>query len=491
MRACWPLLLSFVGGASCTFADLGDYELEICQPAPRGGDAHGDACTRLQGPGVDECHQYRCEPTTRRCVLALRDDDRDDQASDACGGQDCDDANADVGRGFPELCQASGPYVDNDCDGVIDQGLGLELGEGAPVGGASEVRFEVVAGEVLASYVQKRANGQCIQALSPSGPAGSGCAFGPTPKDPGFLPRQPSVQPVGKTGFGVAYVETGAACKAGALGYRVFDATGVSAFSRLVCDAGAALPSLAVASNGRSATIVYLEAPLPSHDDAFDDCATLQPARLRVAQVTRADTNAALLSEPWPMALTDASLSVRAPALLRLNEQLVVVAPAEGGVKLWRLDETAGVADAGVAIAGLEGARSVFVADDRRGHLALVAQVGCSPQALRLALGAYDARSVRFEPSFELVAASSSLAADPRVTWLAERGEWLVTWLQMGPAIRALRLNPTGQPIGASFRLLEGAQGAAVDEAARVVGFEGSATDATFVRGALSCGADP
>lgn len=488
MKPRWLLLGALGLAASCTLGDLADYEVELCEPASSAAD---DVCTRLNDAAQAPCQVFSCNPATQRCQLGPPDDDRDGETSAVCGGSDCNDHDPRVGAEREELCEDDGPHVDNDCDGAIDQRLAFAPSDEAAVSSATDVRLEVVSGEIFASFVQKRASGQCIQAVGARGAIAEGCAFGPTVNDPAFLPRQPSVVPVGKTGFGTAYVETGAGCARGTLGYRVFDTTGRSVYSTLACgDGGVALPSLSMSSNARSATIAFYEAALPSHDDPFDDCAALQPARLRLTRVERADSSTARLLEPWPRPVSDTSLAVRAPALLRLGEQLLLAAPADNAAKVWRVDEATGAVDAGQKIPGFDGARSVSMAHDGAGQLAFVAQVGCQPQSLELALARWDeaTRTLSFETGLQVVAPTTSLAADPKATWLRERGEWLVTWLEVGPSIHALRLTPAGATVGAPFRLLDGAEAAAADTEANVLGFEGSTSDGSFVRGALGCG---
>lgn len=78
---------------------------------------------------MDDCTTDRCEPTTGSCVFTHRSNDNDGDgfygpllgtqagAAGSCG-TDCNDANASVYPGAPEICDG----FDNNCDGRVDEG---------------------------------------------------------------------------------------------------------------------------------------------------------------------------------------------------------------------------------------------------------------------------------------------------------------------------------------------------------------------------------
>jgi hypothetical protein len=91
------------------------------------------ACdTANRKAGIDAataCRAYRCQQRTGYCELTALDADGDGALAAQCRGEvpdeelDCDDHDAARAPGKPERCETSGSAIDNDCDGLIDEGL--------------------------------------------------------------------------------------------------------------------------------------------------------------------------------------------------------------------------------------------------------------------------------------------------------------------------------------------------------------------------------
>ena len=73
----------------------------------------------LQQWANDPCKaNIRCDAATATCAFDLLDTDGDQHAPIVCGGDDCDDSDADRNPTVAETCDGK----DNDCDGSVDDG---------------------------------------------------------------------------------------------------------------------------------------------------------------------------------------------------------------------------------------------------------------------------------------------------------------------------------------------------------------------------------
>lgn len=98
--------------------------VERCMPAGEGADERG--CV----PGVAPCEVDDCDEDARSCPAGCdTDEDGDGRTTLACGGDDCDDSDAMRFPGNPEICDAENH--DEDCDPSTFGFLDAD-GDGAP-----------------------------------------------------------------------------------------------------------------------------------------------------------------------------------------------------------------------------------------------------------------------------------------------------------------------------------------------------------------------
>lgn len=489
------LLGWLVAFSGCTFGDLGGYAIGECNPLVKS--LAEDECNQFND--ADSCQIFQCDPGERRCILSARDEDRDGDPQKRCGGQDCDDGDGDVSSLGHEVCDGK----DNDCDGLIDEGV-LEADAPVPIlpTGALPAFPDVSVGgpsaaELMGTYVAKRGVGTCIQAVSLGMTPGAllpECSFltdGPT-----LVPRQPSALPLVQGGGGVVFLRTDG-CAKGALSYR-YTGQGSSGVIDRPCDGpGAANPAWLPTEDGASALVTWYSVPLSKRDDPLEQCAEpavggSQYAPLEAAWLDKPASGSPALSDPFELGPNSASLG---PAsLVRLGAKAFLVAsPLEDDVGLWRLSQGEPLAPS-TRIPGLNGARAVALGahPDKTTpttvHVAVAAEIGCGPQAVRVVLGTLDTVSgeIQLGKAVEVLEAGQGIATRPGVAWVDPRGEWLVSWITAGPArLRAQRLTLEGQPIDEPLTLAWDVISARLGEDGGVGAFD--VKTSTFEKVAAAC----
>jgi hypothetical protein len=443
VRSGLAFALAVAGG--CTFTGLGDYDVTACTPGAKSQET--DVCDRLTP--TDPCLPYQCDNATQRCVERLRDDDRDGDPPTACGGTDCNDHLATQSGIASEVCDG----LANTCDGLVDEGLytkttarviqqvpGLDL--------AADVSMTEASRGAEATFVA-RANtknlmGRCLESVGPDGYLDNGCSF--LASELSLSPRQPAVAEVGG-GRGAVTVATTDPCPMGALLYR-FVAPSLAGEASVACDptSGVALPALAPLSM-TEAVIAWYAVPFSERDNPAQDCAGAKPGPLMIAVVQDAVGGSGTISSS--MVLSKTSTSIRRPALRRLpgKDEVILVAPLDSSVGIWTLS-SAVEPPSPVVISGLANARGVGVGLTPDGaQMAVVADIGCSAQAIKLALGSVGKG---FPTVVEVAAPNGALAVDPEVAWVPSRQEWFVTWISVagGAHVMARRFTRDGVPVG-------------------------------------------
>ncbi|MDP7112700.1 MAG: DUF2341 domain-containing protein, partial [Myxococcota bacterium] len=160
-------------------ADLGDPAGSA--PAIAAG-GHVQVRVTLYGDGFDG-------PTVSEVVLdytGAQDQDGDGFASPDCGEDDCDDADADVYPGADETCN----FVDDDCDGDIDEGWDAD-GDGWTTcdGDCNDTLFEVNPGATeICDQIDNDCDGDVDEGFDLDGDGYASCSGDCDDDDPAVNP---------------------------------------------------------------------------------------------------------------------------------------------------------------------------------------------------------------------------------------------------------------------------------------------------------------
>jgi hypothetical protein len=327
-----------------------------------------------------------------------------------------------------------------------------------------------------------------------------------------LLPRQPWAIPIGG-GYAVAVVGTTAPCTVGQIWFE-YDGTGIAAdTSQPACGSledagsgdaldggsptGASLPSLAGFSGGTTAILTWYEASIMSRTDPIDPtvCGAATAAPLVAAVVNNVPTGPMLGP---PVTLTAQSTSMRPAAPLSItgssgSSQVVIAAPNGNDVGIWTLDSSLGTAvttaPAPVSVPGLANARAVSIAtDDSQKNFAIVAEIGCQPAKIALAIGTLSGGFTT-----TVIAQGTTDALQPTVAWAptqavppAAPSSWAVSWISLdgGAHAVAMRFDSSGTALGPQVTVT-GAEGATVTSDGNVMAYVPS--QSAFVKASLGC----
>ena len=249
--------------------------------------------------------------------------------------------------------------------------------------------------------------------------------------------------------------------------------------SQATCDpSGASLPSIAATGNN-TAILTWYQTSIANRTDPIQSCAAATAAPLLAATVN-VGANSATIGTP--VTLTTQSTSIRPAATLLVGSEVVVAAPNASGVGIWTLDAT-GKPGPPVSIPGLAGAKAVSIATDGAGNFAVVAEIGCSPQSIVLAIGTFAGG---FSKTTTIVQKGSQSAVQPTVAWVASQSSWIVSWIATPPAkALAMRLDSSGNPQGGVIDPSTAGDGACATADGRLLAYVPGA--ASFVTASLGC----
>jgi len=358
------------------------------------------------------------------------------------------------------------------------------------VGSSASVIDLVLAGGTaappVASYVPDL--GACIEAVDEATGyvTSNTCSLVSSPST-GLVSHQPYI--VNVSGGQGVFITTGSSsgtCPGGALAFANQQLT-LPLISGACSKASlAALPSYAALPGGANGVAAWYQTSIVDRADSVTSCAGATSAPLVYSVVASAADSKAGLGKPAPLA-TDGT-SVRPPAIIPLEATggAALAAPIGAGVGVWTFDSTGQVASSSpsVTIAGMVGAKAVAMATDGAGRLAVVAEIGCSPQSIAFSVGT---SSGGFTAVAQVAPAGADAALQPTVAWVSSRSDWLVTWISRagGAHVLARRFSAAGVAEDAVFDPAMPASAAAAVADGKVFAFD--ATTGQFETADLKC----
>lgn len=304
------------------------------------------------------------------------------------------------------------------------------------------------------------------------------------------LPQQPYGAPLGQ-GYAFAAVLTSPNPQGQLTFFPIVnDMNGT--LSMATGTSGAMLPSVIQTPDG-SAFVAWYERPLPPQYDPIQSCTSLSAAPLVLGLASAPG----LMLAPTPTTLTMASTSVGPAAMAIIQgdpggSQLVIAAPDGQAAGVWAFDSTTlpGSTVAPTTISGFAQARAVSLASDGKENLAVVAELGCTPQTIALALGTLS----RGFHVTTVAPANDTFAVEPSVAWAASEGYWIVSWISGSGGAHALakRFDRNGNAVGAVIDPGTAALAASVTSDATLFAYQQpTGMSGSFVSVGLGCAQAP
>jgi hypothetical protein len=169
------------------------------------------------------------------------------------------------------------------------------------------------------------------------------------------------------------------------------------------------------------------------------------------------------------------------------SSAIVVASPDGNDVSVWSVDATLSPGPS-VSVPVLAGARAVSVAtaNDGSDRIAIVAEIGCAPQSIALAVGTL---ADGFERGVTVAQAGTGAAVEPTVAWVASESAWIVSWVATtgGAHVLARRFDGVGSPVGGDVTPGVAATGAAITSEGSVFAYAPGPGGGSFVDTSLGC----